>query len=170
MKRVLLVLAFVLCAWPASAQYTAKKFKAIEIADGTGQAHVVVVFSGPGIKDATRDYYPSDAQVLYRAVAADFADLNAKRNVISVKELQVGADVPDPAAVAPPTSDDVAVSAFQALAQTWLAAQAKLTVGRATQGAVDAALAALQSAYDKAPATAIMRFDQTLIAAVRPPR
>lgn len=155
-------------ATPAHAAYTtATAGDRQQLADG--RVSVVVVFTGDK-GEGTK----------IQLLAANDVDLKAQCRAAIVR-LNGGADaftkyppgtVIDTTEVATttPSADDLAVTAFQSLAQVWQAALAKQVAGLAVQSDVDAALTSLQTAYGKATAGALLRFDQTLIAVVRPPR
>lgn len=167
MKQILLLIGLLACATPASATWNAAQAgDRQQLADG--RVSVVVAFTGDhGEGTKIQLLVTSDADLKSQCRAA-IIRLNGGADTFTKYPNGTMIDLTDPTTA--PTADDLAVTAFQGLAQAWQAAQAKQAVGRADQAAVDAALAAVQSAYDKASAGALPRFDQTLIAAVRQPR
>lgn len=162
-EKIGLVLFFVIgYASLASAQYTTKKIAAVDPADDSGRVHVVVVFTGQGVKDAKRDYFPTDMDAFKAAVAADLRDLNQKQT--STKTLIVGADVAAPNDPPTPTEDDLTVTAFQTLVKQWRVERGKLLLGAGSQDAVDQAAAAVAAAYAAAKSAAVRtRFDDLIL-------
>lgn len=167
MKQILILIGLLACATPASATWNAAQAgDRQQLADG--RVSVVVVFTGDkGEGTKIQLLVTNDADLKSQCRAA-IVRLNGGADAFTKYPPGTMIDLSE--SVAAPTADDLAVAAFQAVAQAWQAALAKQAVGRADQAAVDAALAAVQGAYDKAPAGALLRFDQTLIAVVRPPR
>lgn len=167
MTRILLILSLLALATPARAAYTtATAGDRQQLADG--RVSVVVVFTGEkGESTKIQLLVTNDADLKSQCRAA-IVRLNGGADAFTKYPPGTMIDVTD--TTPQPTADDFSVTAFQALAQSWQAAQAKLATGLAVQSDVDAALAALQTAYGKATAGAVLRFDQTLIAIVRPPR